>query len=85
MCDTESIRGGWFAGEQGSRPRWVLAPLLFKIFFAAFINVVYTRFKADKDFMDASVHLRKRAGVGGGGSNRRRASSGDFSMRHAVR
>ena len=35
------------------------SPLLFSMFFAAFINVAYTRFKADKDFMNAFVHLRK--------------------------
>ena len=29
----------------------VLAPLLFNIFFAAVVNVAYTRFKADKDIM----------------------------------
>ena len=36
--------------------------LLFDIFFAAVINVVYTRFKADKDIMDALVHLKKKTG-----------------------
>ena len=59
ICDKESIRGGWFAVEQGIRQGWVLAHLLFNIFFVAFINVAYTRFKANKDFMDALVHLRK--------------------------
>ena len=53
--------------EQDIRPGWVLAPLLFNIFFAAFMNVVYTRFKADKYFMDALMHLRKRTGSGGRG------------------
>ena len=66
ICDTESIRYGWFAVEQGIRQGCVLASLVFNIFFAAFINVAYTRFKPDKDFMDALVHLRKRTGVGGG-------------------
>ena len=55
------------AVKQGIRPGWVLAPLLFSIFFVAFINVAYTRFKVEKDFMDALVYLRKRAGAGGGG------------------
>ena len=53
--------------KQGIRPGWVLVPLLLNIFFAAFINEAYTRFKADKDFMDALVHLRKRKGAGGRG------------------
>ena len=56
--------GGWFSVEQSVRQWWVLAPLLFNIF-AAFLNVVYTRFKANKDFMDALMHLRKTTGAGG--------------------
>ena len=37
-----------------------------------------------KEFVDAlMVHLRKKTGAGG--SNRRRASPGDFAVRHAVR
>ena len=54
----------------GICPGWVLAPLLFDIFFVAFINVVYTRFKVDKDFMNALVHLSKRTGAGGRGEQR---------------
>ena len=42
-------------------------PLLFNIFFAAIINVAYTRFKADKDIVDALVHLRKSKVAGGWG------------------
>ena len=64
ICDTESIRSSWFAVEQGIHQGWVLAPLLFNIFFAAFINVAYTRFKPDKGFMDALVHLRRITGAG---------------------
>ena len=64
ICDTSSIRSSWFAVEQSSRQGWVLAPLIFNIFFAAFINVAYTRFKPDKGFMDALVHLRRIAGAG---------------------
>ena len=56
-----------------------LAPLLFNIFFAAVINAAYTRFKADKDLMNALVHLseeEEHGGGGAGGSNQRRASRG---------
>ena len=57
----------WFAAEQGLRQGGALAPLLFNIFFAAVINLVSTRFKADKGIMDALVHLRKKRGAGGRG------------------
>ena len=56
----------WFAVEQGLHQGCVLAPLLISIFFAAVINVAFTRFKADKGIMDALVHLRKKRGAGGG-------------------
>ena len=58
----------------------MLAPLLFNIFFAAVIKVASARFKADKNIMDAFVHLRKKrggGGGGGGGSNCRRVNPGD--------
>ena len=58
---------GWFAVEQGLHQGCVLASLLFDIFFAAVINVGDTRFKVDKDIMEALVHLRKKKGTGGGG------------------
>ena len=36
----------------------LLVPLLFNIFFVVVINVAYARFKADKQVMDALVHLK---------------------------
>ena len=46
----------------------VLAPLLFNIDFVTVVSVAYTRFKADKDIMDALVHLRKNKEAGDGGN-----------------
>ena len=60
--------------EQGLRQEGcVLAPLLFNIFFATVKNVASTRFKADKDIMDALVHLKKKKGARGRGE----ATAGD--------
>ena len=81
----DRVCSGWFA-IQGPRKGYVL--LLFKLFFAAVMNVAYTRFKADKDIVDALVHLSKtqrRVGEGGGvGWNCRRASPGGAPLRHAL-
>ena len=64
----DKVCSGWFAVEQGLRQVSVLSPfLLFNISFAAVINVAYTYFKADKDVMDALVHVRKKKGAGGRG------------------
>ena len=45
-------------------------------------NVAYTRFKADRDMMDALVNLSKKRGAGG--SNRRRASPADATLGHTL-
>ena len=63
----------------------MLAPLLINIFFAAVINVAYTRFKGDKGIMAALVHLRKKKGAGGAEGNNRRRASGDVASGHALR
>ena len=60
-CDPHNIGGGSYTTvEKGLHERCVLALLLFSIFFAAFINVAYTRFKMDKDIMDSLMHLVTR-------------------------
>ena len=58
----DRVCSGWFVVEQGFRQGCVLAPLLFNILFAVVLNVAYTCFNAEKDIMDALVHLRKKRG-----------------------
>ena len=53
----DGVCSKWFV-EQGLRQGCVLAPLLFNTFFAAVLNVAYTRFKANKDMVDALVHIQ---------------------------
>ena len=66
---------GRFTVKQDLRQGCVLVPLVFTIFFAAIINVVYTRFMADKYIMDALVHQRKKRGRGGGGKQPQESQS----------
>ena len=57
-----------FAVEQGLCQGWVLAPFLFDILFVAVIYLAYnTRFKPEKDTMDALIHLGRNRGRGGQG------------------
>ena len=79
----DKMCSGRFAVEQGPHQGPVFALLLFNILFAAFINVAYTRFEADKDTIDALVHLRKNRGVAR--NNQRGASPGDTTLGHALR
>ena len=51
--------------QQGIRQGWVLAPLLFNIIFAAFINVAYARFKADKGRSGTPQEENRGGGRGG--------------------
>ena len=67
----DRVCSGWFAVEHGLRQACMLAPLLFNIFLTAVINVAYTRFKADKDIMDALEHPSKKKGAGGVGRSNR--------------
>ena len=63
----DGVCSGWIRVEHGLCQEYVLTPLLFNIFFATVMNKAFTRFKADKDIMDALVHLRRKMGTGGGG------------------
>ena len=79
----DRMYSAWLAVEQGLRQRCVLALFLFSIIFAVVINVAYMRFKADKDIVDALVHLREKAGAEG--SNCRRVRPGNVALGHALR
>ena len=78
----DKVCSGRFAVGQGPHQGSILALFLFNILLAAFKNVAYTRFEADKDTIDALVHLRKNRGVAR--NNQRRASPGDTTLGHAL-
>ena len=66
----DGVCSGWFAVEQGLRQGCVLAPLPFKIFFAAVTHVAYMRFEVGKGIMDALWALEKKRGRGSEGKQR---------------
>ena len=82
----DRVCSGWFAVEQGLRQGGVLEPLLSNIFFAAVINVAYSRFKAGEGIIDdLGAPEEEKGGGGAGGSNCRRASPGDAALGHTLR